>query len=209
MHMSIALLGLAVIAAPAAITQAQSLTTNAPTAGLAGNPTSGIFLDLTADAAGPGLFVTQFDMSIWSGDGTHTFELWTKPGTYVGFDGNPGPWTLHDSFTVNGVADPVNNPISFVLNNPLALMAGETQGVYLVMLSGGVRYTSGSPQTFFSNDDLSLFSDLGQSGTGPFVGNNFTPRAFAGTVYYTPIPAPATAGLFALAAGLIQRRRAR
>jgi hypothetical protein len=190
--------------AVASFANAQSLTTNPPTTGLSGN-FAGIYLDLTAHASGPGLLLNQIESYVWT-TGTHTIEVWTRPGSYVGFDANPSGWTLHSSYSVTATGSNTT-PYLITLSSPILLPAGETVGFNIMSLTGGVRYTGGTnPQTTFTNSDLTLFSDRARSGAA-FGGSLFTPRAFAGTVHYSPVPEPATLAALALGGACLLRRR--
>jgi hypothetical protein len=186
------------------VATAQSLTTNLPTTGLS-NVFAGVYLDLTASGAGPGLLVNQIDTYVWT-TGTHELEIWTKPGSYVGFDTNQAAWTMHSQYTITATGSNTT-PFSVVLSSPILLPAGQTVGVYVMTQTGGIRYTGGTnPQTTFSNADLTLFSNLARSG-GRFGGSAFTPRAFAGTIHYEPVPEPATMAALALGSACLLRRR--
>jgi hypothetical protein len=162
--------------------QAQTLTTAA-----SNNGSGGVFMDLTP--ASGALLVTSFDSYFSStAGGASTIEVWTRPGTYVGFDASSAGWTLVDTVSATSAGTTTLAPIT--LNNPIALPSAATTAVYLQGVSGQtLRYTGTStipPQTTWSNADLTLFSDVARTGSVSFGGTRNTPRTFAGVVHYVP-----------------------
>jgi murein tripeptide amidase MpaA len=153
--------------------------TGATNAGI--NPSGGgVFMDLTA-AANP-LEVVRFDyVSGLAAGAPVSIEVWTRPGTYVGFHSSPAGWTLHDTVTVSG-SNGTNLRTPLPLNVPLEIGAGETVGVYLIAQAGGIRYTSSGAQPTWSNTDLTLFSDRAR--TAPWSGTLVQTRTFSGSVFY-------------------------
>jgi hypothetical protein len=174
---------------PAAIVSGQSLATAPPN-----NGSGGIFLDLTAASAA--LQVNSFDTYFSSAAGSSvTVEVYTRPGSYVGFTTSNAGWTLHTTATGTSAGTTALGPLP--LNVPIQLPVGSTVGVYLhaTTTGGGIRYTGTGtipPQTTWSNADLTLFSDVSRTGAIPFAGTQFTPRTFAGVVNYAPSDPNAT-----------------
>jgi hypothetical protein len=173
------------------------------------NGTGGIFMDLTSLA--PPLSVFQFDTQFASAAGSAvSVEVYTRPGTYVGFQGSNAGWTLHDTVAATSAGALVNAPVN--LNNLISVGAGNTVGVYLhsVTLNGGIRYfgTGTTSNTNFSDANLALFTAHSRTGAVPFAGTLFNPRALAGAVHYNVVPEPATMAALGLGAlALIRRRR--
>jgi hypothetical protein len=100
------------------------------------------------------------------------------------------------------------------LTNPIDLPAGSTTSVYVhaITTGGGIRYfgTGTTSNTNFSNADLDMFTNIARTGSLPFGGSQFTPRAFAGSIQYSVIPEPVLLGtLSILATGLVSVRRSR
>jgi hypothetical protein len=154
----------------------------------ANNGSGGVFMDLTPTTL---VHVTSFEAPFTGTAGsTVEVEVWTRPGSYVGFDGSADGWTLTQTVTVTRAGSTVNAPIE--LETPIALEAGETTGVYLqATASGGLRYTGTAgnpPQTTWSNDDITLFSDVARVSTVAFGGSRFEPRTFSGIVRYLTFP---------------------
>ena len=159
----------------------QTLTT-APS----NNGSGGVYMDLTA--LNQNLRVTQFDVEYTGTVGSPVdVEVWVRSGSYVGFEGDPSAWTLTQ--TVQGVRQGTSVPSPLVLSEPIELPVGEVTGVYIhcITSGGGIRYNgtgANPPTTFWSNADISLFGEIARTGNTPFGGSIFTPRTFAGTVYY-------------------------
>jgi hypothetical protein len=192
-----------VIAVPA-LGIGQTLSTSTPN-----NGSGGIFLDLTA--ASQTLSVVSFDtyFSATAGNAV-SVEVWTRPGSYAGFDASNAGWTLTQ--TAGAISNGSATLASLVLGNAIQLSAGQTTAVYLhsITAGGGIRYNGTSaapPQTTWSNSDLTLFSDVARTGAASFGGTRNSPRTFAGNVNYAPVPEPATLAALGLGVGALLRRR--
>ncbi len=173
------LLVLAIAGGSVSVANAQSLATLPPN-----NGSGGVFMDLTPGSA---LNVTSFDTYFSSVAGSLvTVEVWTRPGSYVGFDASNVGWTLHETATGTSSGTTALGPLP--LTTPILLPGGTTTAVYLhaTTTGGGIRYqgTGTTSTSTFSNSELTLFSDVARTGTIPFGGSRFTPRAFAGVVHY-------------------------
>lgn len=161
--------------------------TNALQTTVPNNGDGGVFMNL--QAVDRTIAVTGFDVSLESVAGTTTsIEVWTRPGSYVGFTSSNAGWTLSQSVT--GQSAGPETPARFSLSQPITVTANAPVAVYLhsVTASGGILYagTSGDPpQTLWSNNDLVMFSDRAVTGTVAFANSQFTPRTFAGNLRYT------------------------
>jgi hypothetical protein len=164
-------------------THAQSLTTTAPN-----NGSGGVFLDLTP--VGGALNLNAFASYFSSTAGTPvSVEVWTRPGSYVGFSGSNAGWTLTQT-VVGTSAGTATLSASIPLTTPIPLPAAATTGIclHVITTGGGIRYTGTTtvpPQTTWSNADITLFSDIARTGTVAFAGTANTPRCFAGAIEYT------------------------
>lgn len=184
--------------------QAQILNANATS----NNGTGGIFMDLTPTSQA--LNVTKFETMFGAAAGTaFNVEVWTRPGTYVGFTTANTGWTLTQ--TVAGISNGTTTLASINLTSLINLGAGTTTGVYLhsITAGNGIRYfgTGTVSNTNFSNADLSMFTAHSRTGNVSFAGTQFTPRAFTGNVHYTPVPEPATMAALGLGLAAVIRRR--
>ena len=167
----------------------QSITTTT-----SNNGSGGVFMDLAP--TGTALQLNAFATYFSSSSGTPVqVEVWTRPGSYVGNTASNAGWTLTQ--TVPGVSAGTTTEATVNLTTPITLPSGSTTAVYLhsITTGGGIRYngtSSAPPQTFWSNSDITLFSDVARTGAVAFGGSQFTPRTFAGTLYYAPSDPNAT-----------------
>jgi len=100
----------------------------------ANNGSGGVFMDLTAGSQN--LSVLSFDSFMGAAaGGAFSVEVWTRPGTYVGFSASNVGWTLLD--TASGTSVNTTTLANFALNNVISLTAGQTTGVYLHGITTG------------------------------------------------------------------------
>lgn len=112
--------------------------------------------------------------------------VYTKLGTFTGFETNAAAWTLVSTTNVigQGPATP-----TFVDITDFTLNANALTGMYVTLVSANVPpamfYTNGS--NTFANADLQL--DLG-IGLGGLFGSSgvFSPRTWNGTINYDIVP---------------------
>ena len=151
----------------------------------------------TTLAGGNGNFGNMFDINaltdltidsfdVHGEDGvTFDVEVWAKTGTWVGFENDPGAWTLIG--TAPGI---VSNGIGFdtPLNLDLgyAMATGETHAFYVTPIdppSGGFRYTNGTTVGAVFASDANIEFLEGAGNAYPF-GTTFSPRVFNGNILY-------------------------
>lgn len=106
-----------------------------------------------------------------------TVRVYYRAGTYLGNETNTLAWTLLGqlSVTASGAGQPTRIPVG-----GLTLQAGQTYGIYIVLQSANMDYTTGSAT--FANTDATMVTGAGLCGL--FTGVN-AGRIFNGTVYYT------------------------
>ncbi|MEZ4779887.1 MAG: HYR domain-containing protein, partial [Flavobacteriaceae bacterium] len=113
-------------------------------------------------------------------------QLWTRPGSHVGFEGSNAGWTLLGTATITGggIGNPVPLPIAF--NIPLT--TGNRQSFHLVTTNNtaqNYRTGTGTVGVTVAGSNADLVHYAGCGSTGLFSGCNFSPRNFQGCVHYT------------------------
>lgn len=152
----------------------------------ADNVQEGVMFDITA---GVDVTVTGFDINLDAG-GPYVFEIYAKPGTHVGFETNPGAWTLVGVVPgVFGNGTNLPTPLPAALTVPIP--SGTTTAFYITDVGTGnfVNYTTGLPTgTLVVNDgNISIFSGTGISYAFQFPTPDRVPNI---TVNYQCCPAP-------------------
>ncbi len=143
------------------------------------NGQNGNMFDVTT--FGNPITITSLDLNL---AGTNTVDLYTKSGTYVGYDTTPSAWTLVATATVVSAGTGV--PSIFTVPN-IVLPANAVTGFYVTTTTGELNYTNGA--NTYSNSDLELTLGIGKE--YPF-GTSFSPRTWNGTINYTVNSGPGT-----------------
>ncbi|MDC7996311.1 proprotein convertase P-domain-containing protein, partial [Altibacter sp. HG106] len=159
---------------------AGSMSTNSLTTTFAGgNGQSGNMFDIMAVND---LTVQSFDVSMDAGT-TDDVEIYFKTGTWVGFDQDPGAWTLVETVTdVTSEGDNVPTPLNTNLDIDVA--AGETVAFYVTLVNTtNIAYTDGTTtgDLFASDANLEFYEGAGKA--YPFD-LTFDPRVFNGNIVY-------------------------
>ncbi|MGJ8667633.1 MAG: HYR domain-containing protein [Patiriisocius sp.] len=133
--------------------------------------------------------IQSFDVNIDAGTGT--VEVYTKTGTWVGFDSDPAAWTMVGSTTVTSVGE--NLPTALGLDLDIVMASGETRAFFVATLDIGINYTDGTVTGNVLASDANIEHLEGAGKTSLSTGLLFQPRNFNGIIRYeTPDP---TSGL--------------
>jgi len=168
---------------------------------------------MTLTATANYLVVTGFSLPFLGTAGTGvSIEMWVRSGSYSGFTSSSEGWTLFDTFSVT-TGEP-DTWAAGTLNSQFSLPQGQTMSVYLHSITEGhgIRYAGqgGAPPAMtYSDAELTLTSNSTMTGSVPFSGSVFTPRAFSGTVEYEVVPETSSLTLAGVGALLLARRRRR
>ena len=170
------------------------------------NSFAGNMFDLTT--FNNSLLITGADLNLNSLGSNAIVSVYTRVGSYSGFENSALGWTLQGQESVLSMGD---NNASFFDFTDFVLNANTLYGMYFTVSDytrSGVhmRYTNGN--NTYSNTDLKLELGVGK-GNDDFTGNTINTRTWNGTLYYntTSVPEPSTLAIFALGImGLAARR---
>ena len=105
-----------------------------------------------------------------------TFEVWYRPGTYLGFQSSNAGWTQLGTYYVTAMGSGV--PAALPIGG-LEIPAGETYGLYV---TGSVNYTNGTgTNQVYENNDMKIECGTG----GSYFAVTISPRVWNGTIFYT------------------------
>ena len=145
-----------------------------------GNGDEGNMFDVSAKQT---ITITSFEVNL-SSAGTTDYEIWTRPGTHVGFEGSSTGWTQIGTGTFTTNASGVFTAIPIAVN--ITIAAGQRRAFYLTNRAANNRYHNGTAvgALLATTPELDLFEGAGVNyGTSGFSGIN-TPRAWEGRIHY-------------------------
>src|SRR5690606_1496309 len=105
--------------------------------------------DVTA-IGGEDVEIEKFDVNI-AGTGTATISVYSRPGTYVGFENSSAGWNLMGSETVTPAGIDLPTEVNV---GGLTIPDGETYGFYITITD----YVTGGVSMHYTNGD-NVFSD--------------------------------------------------
>jgi len=192
---------LAVVVVTAGQVQAGMITTTFA----GGNGSFGNMFDVLT--LGPALTVTGLTIHKRN-TATAMLEVYTRSGTYVGFENSAATWVLVSSTSVTGAAGSNGQNShgvgTFVDVTDFTLAPSSITGLYVTFTTGDgsgdnkMNYTNGS--NVFSNADLQLTLGIGKK--YPF-GDTGSPRSWNGTIHYAATVVPEPSSLVLLSIGAI------
>jgi len=147
-----------------------------------GNGQAGNMFDIKALS---NIVIREIDIHV--GDtNSHAGLVYTKEGSWRGFAKNPEAWSeIGSGFTVEGQGE--GKPSSLPPNAfaPISIIAGETKGIYITLVSPALRYTfegGSSTQIVASDSNLQIFKGVGKRFK---FQKNFTNRVWNGALRYS------------------------
>lgn len=123
-----------------------------------------------------------------SDDGAR-LEIWTKEGTFRGYELDQNAWTLWMNETVRGNGLDIPTSIPREVFSPMTISAHEERAFYVAFTDGPfLRYSKGqgNNEDYFANDDM-ILSKNGASKRKGFKGGILYPRVFNGAIHYETI----------------------
>ncbi len=150
------------------------------------NGSGGVFMTVTA--GDNRIEIDSFETFVTGTGADAQVQVRVRNGDYAGFTGSSSGWSAAQ--TVSVVRQGTAELSTINLNSPIIVQPGQTRSIYMhsTTTGAGIRYTGtglNPPQTTWTNEHLTLFSDTAQTGTTPFAGTEFSPRTFAGVINYT------------------------
>lgn len=145
------------------------------------------------------LTVTGFDLNL--DDGTFDIEIYSKSGSYLGFETDASAWSLIDTGSVTSAGIDL---ATFFDVSDFLLSGLSTTSLYITTTgSTAMNYTNGSSagSVYADNGELQILEGVGKSAG---FGSTFSPRIWNGSIYYetagsgSSVPAPASILLFGL-----------
>jgi M6 family metalloprotease-like protein len=118
---------------------------------------------------------------------TATVEVWTKSGSFQGFETNSRAWTRILSTTIQGLG---RGKPTFLELDPLRLPAMQTRAFYVTTTGGsGLRYTNGRGvgRVYASSSEIDVLEGVGKR--YPF-GSTFRNRQWNGVLQYYVVSDP-------------------
>lgn len=170
---------------PTTTTQQGALTS----ALVGGNADEGNMFDVVAAQT---ITITSFESHL-NTTGSTDYEIWSRPGTYVGNEDSSTGWTQVGTATFNGAGSGAYSAIPIAVN--VTITAGQRRAFYLTNRTANNRYHNGSAvgATLASTPELTVYEGAGVNfGTNGFGGIN-TPRAWEGKIHYVRTISPALA----------------
>jgi hypothetical protein len=149
---------------------------------------SGLFFDIISNIDG---YISQIDYTPGVSAGTPvTVDVYTRQGSYIGFDTDPAAWTHVGTISTVSQGNTTTTPYTpLELPSPIMLVQNGSTAVYIVGTVGGYRYRLSSSTNPVTDARMALYSDFAR--TLPFAGTGNSGRRFMGTVHYyagTPTP---------------------
>ena len=130
------------------------------------------------------IVMDSFDVNMEPGN-TDTVEVYFKVGTWVGFEMDPGAWTLVGSSTVTSNGQDTPTPLN--LDMGVVIPSGQLVAWYVTSATmSTLDYTNGGTvgDLWASDSNMEIYQGAGR-GQGVFTGGVFTTRNVNTTAHYS------------------------
>ncbi len=138
-----------------------------------GNGCDGAMFDVVPNV---NMTIDSFACNIGS-TATETVRVFYRIGSFAGNETTPAAWTMLGVTTVTGAG--AGNPTLVPLGG-IPMIAGQTYGIYMMLMSANMDYTTGSLS--FTNNEVTI--NTGSGLCGPFATVN-AGRMWNGEIFYT------------------------
>mmetsp|Transcript_2534 Transcript_2534/g.3863 ORF Transcript_2534/g.3863 Transcript_2534/m.3863 type:complete len:1190 (+) Transcript_2534:56-3625(+) len=129
--------------------------------------------------------ITSMDINVGTSNQVYV-EVYTKPGSYKGYEDRPNAWTRVAAVNLVGADDGNPTVIDDVDFEDIHMRSGQLQSIYVTLDSPDIKYSrtySGVGAVFREDNMLTINVGAGLAAPG-FNGGMFEPRVFNGIVHY-------------------------
>ena len=153
-----------------------------------GHSAAGFMFDMKAKND---IAIKNMDINMYTTRDTVQLEIYTKEGSWVGYETNEDAWTLWLNETIKG-SSVLNKPTRIpagLFAAPLELSADERRAFYVAFTDGPyLRYSKSlTDEQLYTNEDV-ILDGYGAAKRKGFQGGMYNPRLFNGALNYETIP---------------------
>lgn len=152
-----------------------------------GNRQDGVMFDITARTP---VTINGFDLNLSdTQSGNVGLKIYTKNGTYAGFEQNPSAWTLIDTVIIYNPA-PTGKPTAVPVSLNISISSGKAAAFYITVDTAishaKLEYTNGKVAGNVYCENYNLQFKEGIALAFPF-GKTYSPRVWNGIIHYCAV----------------------